>query len=149
MEAHWKLNINLFVLAHQLLQEHITEYDDKKYKEFSTFLQNLQRKKFDALTVEDSTKLHTYIHFLIDNYYLKHFTAECLQWSYTVHLVDSNIIKKEIKEGNARTAQHLSDLESSQQAQFAEIEKRLSTLQNKYPTTNEIPIEILKRLRMI
>ena len=63
MESHWKLNINLFVLAHQLLQEHITEYDNKKYKEFSTFLQNLQRKKFDALTGEDSTKLHTYIHF--------------------------------------------------------------------------------------
>ena len=149
MEGNWKLNINLFVVAHRLLEEHITEPHNKKYKEFSTFLQYLQRKKFDALTGEDSTTLHTYIHFLIDNYYLKYFTAQCLQWSYTVHLVDSNIIKKEIKEGNDRTAQRLSDLESSQKAQFAEIEERLSALQSKYLTTNAVPHEMLARLRMI
>jgi hypothetical protein len=63
--------------------------------------------------------------------------------------VDSSIIKKEIKEGNAQTAQRLSDLENSQRAQLAEIEERLSALQSNYLTTNGVPHEMLARLRMI
>jgi hypothetical protein len=80
---------------------------------------------------------------------MKHFAAKCLQWPYTVHLVDSSIIKKEIKEGNARAAQRLSALESNQRTQFAEVEDRLSALESKYLTTSGAPYEMLARVLQI
>ena len=149
MNDNWKLNIRLFGVAHKSLKEHVRKHDENKYVEFSTFLENLQYTEFDALTREDSAQLHTYIHFLIDKFLLKEFAAKCLQWPYTIHLVDSSIIKKEIKEGNARAAQRLSALESNQREQFAEIEGRLSGLESKYLTTSGVPPEMLARLRQI
>ena len=149
MNDNWKLNVNLFILAHRSLTEYITKNDKNNYEEFSTFLESLRQKEFDALTGEDSTKLHTYIHFLIEKYLLKHFAAKCLQWPYTVHLVDSSIIKKEIKEGNARAAQRLSALESSEREQFAEIEERLSALESKYVTISGVQPEMLTRVLQI
>jgi hypothetical protein len=149
MDAIWKININLFVAAHQSLEENVSDYDKETYSQFSIFLQTLQDKKFDALTAEDSTELHTYIDFLIYKYLLKYFAANCLQWAYTVHLVDSSTIIKKIKEGDALTAQRLEALESTQKAQFAEIEERLSALESKYLTISAAPSEMLARLLQI
>jgi len=141
--------MNLFILAHRSLNEYITKNDRNQYVEFSTFLEYLRQKAFDALTEEDSTKLHTYIHFLIGKFLLKHFAAKCLEWPYTVHLVDSSIIKRQIKEGDARAAQRLAALESSEREQFAEIEERLAALESKYVTTSGVPSEMLARVLQI
>ena len=72
----------------------------------------------NALTEDDSVTFHSYIHFLIHQFLFKHFVEECPQWSFTVHLVDSNIIKNEIKKCNARIGQ------------LGDIEQRVSALEH-------------------
>ena len=98
MSEYWKIYIKQFVVVHnhKAIKEVWRPKNKPQWDKYCDELAALQRKTIDEVSEHDRAMLHEYMYLLTYHDFLKYFSAECPNWSYVIHLVDSTIMNKSI-----------------------------------------------------